>query len=119
MKIGRNIRKLRELNNLTQKSLAEALGMSVVQYGRIERDEVEISLTRVEAIAKILNSNIETILNFDTTHLMNVQNNNGVIYLSTHHSTLSTINKDILDTVLKLNNDVLKLTDIISRINQK
>lgn len=83
MKIGKNIRKIRELNDLNQESVADMLGMSTVAYGRIERNETEVSLKRISQIAKVLNTDIETLLNFNNKkHIVQMENNKGTVYTS-------------------------------------
>lgn len=41
--------------------MAKSLGLSITGYGKIERDEVDISLNRLEDIAKVLDVNIEAV----------------------------------------------------------
>jgi len=119
MKIGGNIRKIREINDLNQESVAKMLGMSTVAYGRIERDETEVSLNRVEQIAKVLNTDISTLLNFDSKYNINMQNNKGTIYTSVNNGTVNTLNESLLNTVAKLNEDIVRLNDIIIQLNRK
>jgi DNA-binding XRE family transcriptional regulator len=54
MLIGDKIRKFRGLKGLSQENMAEALKMSLLAYGDIERDKKDISLKRLDQIAKIL-----------------------------------------------------------------
>jgi transcriptional regulator with XRE-family HTH domain len=69
MRIGEKIKKLREFRNFTQEGLAKALDMTQAGYSRIERDEVDLSLNRLEQIANTLNITIEEILGFDANKL--------------------------------------------------
>jgi transcriptional regulator with XRE-family HTH domain len=88
MQIGEKIKKLREFRNFTQEGLAKALEMTQAGYSRIERDEVDLNLSRLEQIAKILNISIEEILGFDANklsfntnandHCVVYQNQNGL-----------------------------------------
>lgn len=50
--IGYKIRKLREIRNYTQEYMADSLNISQNAYSRIEREETEPPLSRIEAIAK-------------------------------------------------------------------
>uniref|UniRef100_UPI0040473805 helix-turn-helix domain-containing protein n=1 Tax=Mariniflexile sp. TaxID=1979402 RepID=UPI0040473805 len=61
LKIGGKIRELRELNNLTQFSLAYDSNLSKNQIGRIERGENKISVIAVIKIAKALKVNVKEI----------------------------------------------------------
>lgn len=84
MNIGKKIKQLRELRNFTQAYVANELGLSIGGYGKIERDETEITLSRLNQIAEILNTNLATILNFDSNQVFNLYKNktanaNGVV----------------------------------------
>jgi len=83
MSIGNNIKKLRELKNYTQAYMADELRLSLSGYGKIERDETEITLSRLKEIAEILETDYSTILNFDEKHVFNFNNNqqaNGIVH---------------------------------------
>ncbi|GAB4396045.1 MAG: hypothetical protein OHK0053_08770 [Microscillaceae bacterium] len=64
-KIGERIKKFCELRNYTQESLAVKLDMTPQGYGKIERNEVEVSLTKLSKIADLLNTTIQDILGFE------------------------------------------------------
>lgn len=51
MKLGNNIRKIREIRNIKQDYIAQQLGISLTSYGKLERDEVEITIVRANTIA--------------------------------------------------------------------
>ncbi|MDK4525460.1 helix-turn-helix transcriptional regulator [Kingella kingae] len=55
MKINEKIKKIRELNNLSQDEMVEKLSLATSTYSKIERGLTEITLTRLEQIAKIFN----------------------------------------------------------------
>lgn len=81
MSIGSNIKKLRELKNYTQSYMSEQLEMSLSGYSKIERDETEISLRRLQQIAAVLETDYRTILEFDEGKIFNItqhQNAEGV-----------------------------------------
>lgn len=73
MSTGNNIKKLRELRNFTQSHISERLNMSLSGYSKIERDETDISLKRLEQIAEILETDVRTILELDTEKVFNIQ----------------------------------------------
>lgn len=79
-KIGPNIRKLRDIRAYKQEYLAEQLGMSLSGYGKIERGETDVSIGRLEQVAKALDIKIETILGF---------NENIVLQQITNHAQLT------------------------------
>lgn len=78
MKIGNKIYKIRELKNITPKDMADRLDMSTSGYQRIERDDVAISLERLEEISKIFEMKPEDVLSFDEKYVFH--NYNGSTY---------------------------------------
>ena len=71
MPIGTKIKQLRELRNYTQAHMAHSLQMSLNGYGRLERDEVDMTLQRLERIAKLLGVDLLQILCFDENRVFN------------------------------------------------
>jgi len=78
--LGTKIRKLRELKNYKQDHMAELLGISTNAYGKIERDETDVSHDRLEQIAKALDLTVTDILNFDEKMIFNMMHNKDGIY---------------------------------------
>lgn len=68
-KLGQNIKKIRELNNFTQKYMASMLSMTQGNYARIESGEINISEARLSKIAETLNCKSVDIISLDTTQL--------------------------------------------------
>jgi transcriptional regulator with XRE-family HTH domain len=68
-----NIKKFRELKNLTRDELADKLEMSLSGYSKLERGEVEITLTKLYRIADILEISVSQILNFDASQIFNIK----------------------------------------------
>ncbi len=71
MKVGTKIKQFRELKNFTQEYMATALDMSISGYSHIERDQVSITLEKLDKIATILEVSIEEILNFHQGKIFN------------------------------------------------
>lgn len=63
--IGVKIKKLRELRSYTQEQMSEKLQMSANGYGKIERNETDVSYSRIQQIAGILGITPADIINFD------------------------------------------------------
>ncbi|MEN9610248.1 MAG: hypothetical protein RLZZ628_1062 [Bacteroidota bacterium] len=119
MKIGNKIKKIRELKNYTQEYMAQSLNISLNGYGRLERDEVEITVNRLEDIAKILEMDLLQVLGFDENKIFNIsyshnhnhnqnnhalaiiQNDEGFKMLITH---LQEENKDLRSQINRLLN---------------
>ena len=91
LSIGTKIKKLRELRNYTQEYMAEQLDMSHIGYGKIERNETEVTYRKLEEIAKILDMKVIDLVGFDDaqcfvniSHNSNSNNNSnlGQIHIS-------------------------------------
>jgi transcriptional regulator with XRE-family HTH domain len=78
MNIGDNIKKFRELKNITRETLSSELNMSLSGYSKIERNEVDLTISKVQKIAEVLGVDLSQILNFDASQIFNVSNNNSV-----------------------------------------
>ena len=76
MIIGEKIKKIRELRNFTQDYMATQLEMTQAGYSRIERDEVDISFSKLEKIAKIFNINLLELIGFNEKNVFNNNFNN-------------------------------------------
>lgn len=76
--IGDNIKKFRELKNITRDKIAADLNMSLSNYSKIERGEIDLTISRVQEIANLLEVDVSQILNFDATHIFNTSNNQMV-----------------------------------------
>jgi transcriptional regulator with XRE-family HTH domain len=69
-KILSNIRKVRELRNVTRDQLAADLGLSSSGYSKIERGEIELTLLRLYQIADALEVKALQILEFDVSQVL-------------------------------------------------
>jgi len=74
MKVGQKVKKLRELKNYTQEYMAAQLEMSVGNYSKIERDEIPLTLERLQKISEVLSVNYLDLLNFDEKQVFNFIN---------------------------------------------
>ncbi|TAE76042.1 MAG: XRE family transcriptional regulator [Bacteroidetes bacterium] len=72
-KIGEKIKKFREMRNFTQDYIAKKLEMTPQGYGKIERNEVEITIQKLTIVAEILNTTIQDILGFEDKFVFNNQ----------------------------------------------
>jgi transcriptional regulator with XRE-family HTH domain len=68
-----NIKKFRELKNMTREDLADRLEMSLSGYSKLERGEVELTVNKMYRIAEILEISVSQILNFDASQIFNVR----------------------------------------------
>jgi transcriptional regulator with XRE-family HTH domain len=75
MTTGEKIRHFRLIKGLSQENLAEMLNMSVSGYAQIERNEVDVKISKLELIAEKLGTSILDILGYETDNYFNIQNN--------------------------------------------
>jgi len=66
VKIGLEIKKLRKLQRFTQEQIAQKLDLSVAGYSRIERDEVNVTLDRLQELSDILGTTPEFLLGWES-----------------------------------------------------
>ncbi len=59
--LGQNIRRIRQLANFSQESVALDAGLDRSYYGRIERGEVNVSVINLVKIAKTLQTSIASL----------------------------------------------------------
>jgi transcriptional regulator with XRE-family HTH domain len=65
--ISGNIRIIREMKNLTRDFVAGEMDMSTSGYGKIERGEVDLTISKISRIAAILGVSISDLLFFDVS----------------------------------------------------
>jgi transcriptional regulator with XRE-family HTH domain len=68
-----NIKKFRELKNITREESADQLEMSLSGYSKLERGEVVLTITKMYRIAELLEVSVSQILNFDASQIFNVR----------------------------------------------
>ncbi len=111
MNIGSKIRKIREIKGYSQENMASELEMSVTGYGKIERNEVAVTLDKLEIIAKILGVQIEQILGFDESIAFN--NFNSSINNQIGHSSFPPEMKQLYEDKIQLLEDKIQLLQSI------
>ena len=113
-KISEIIKKFRELKNITREKMASDLNMSVSGYSKIERGEVDLSISKIEKIATTLGVEISEILNFDATQIFNVQNNNLVQGIGARADNMHFHTDDYKEKYIKmLELEIERLTQIV------
>ena len=59
--IGTKIRKIREERGIKQESIADEMGITQSSYGRLEKDDNRLTVTKLIKISEILNVSISTL----------------------------------------------------------
>ena len=78
IEVYRTIRQFRELRKLTREDMAAELELSISAYGKLERGETELSLSKLYRIAEVFETDIANILNFKPSMVFNINNNQMV-----------------------------------------
>ena len=88
--IGRNISRIRELRDMKQEALAQALGTNQQAISAMENSET-IDETKLAEVAKALGVTVEAIKNYCDDMILNIINNT---FTNTSHdnSTINSIN---------------------------
>lgn len=84
------IKELRSKNNLTAEAVAQSLEISRSAYSQMENGHVEITLTRIEALAQIFNVSVSEIIPSSTTNHQTFTGNNGGINGNNNHNANNT-----------------------------
>jgi transcriptional regulator with XRE-family HTH domain len=122
VKVGEKIRTIRELKGIKQETLATLLGISQTAYSKIERNESDISLTRLSQIAEQLGVKEEDILTLDPTAIFNnsivhsYNNNSGTFY----NHPLSDKERELYEKEKELyEKTILAMEDRIKHLEEK
>lgn len=78
LNIGDNIKNFRELKGITREQMADFLNLSVSAYGNIERNKTDLTISRIQQIAEIIEIDMSQILNFDISQVFNIEHNDVI-----------------------------------------
>ncbi|MDN3674864.1 helix-turn-helix transcriptional regulator [Flavobacterium branchiarum] len=98
--IGRQISRIRELKDMKQEALAQALGVSQQSVSAIENSET-IDDEKLKDVAKALGVSVEAITNFSEENVINYFNNfydnssggNGIFNSNNYNCTFNPLDK--------------------------
>lgn len=68
--IGRHIRDARKQKNMTQEQVAKAIDISLQHYGKVERGDRHINLTRLAELSILLDVPIEKLVEGAVIHIL-------------------------------------------------
>lgn len=119
MSIGNNIKKMRELKNYTQAYMASQLDLSIGGYGKIERDETDVTLSRLNEIAKVLGTSLATLLEFNTSNIFNHYDNKNILQNTLFQNQQMLNEKGLGELIEKLNEEIKKLKKSIANIEKR
>lgn len=117
MMIGSKLKKVREFNNFTQEYMSEKLNMSQSNYSRIENNEVDIPISKLQQIADILGLKVVDLIEFDSKYFFNNVN------AQTIHGDLNVLSereRSLYEQQIEnLKNEVVYLKNILSKTLEK
>ncbi len=97
MNIGSNIRKIRELKGYSQEYVSNQLEISQRQFSRIENNETDISVSKLQEISTILDVTPIQLLGFDEKFIFQNCTNNGVGNNYNNHFGVSEKERELYD----------------------
>jgi transcriptional regulator with XRE-family HTH domain len=97
-KLGNKLRSLRKEKNLTQENIASMLKMSSTAYSKIERGEVDISISRIEDLARVFEVPTEKLIS---------EENNTFVFSNFHDNT--GVGQNTFNVSATATNDEMKL----------
>lgn len=114
--LGINVKKLRELKNLTQDYVASELNVSQSQYQRMEAGTRKWSEEKITKVADILGVTPETLYEFDEKRIFQTGNTNAVYNGVNHgamnfHSIDSKMEKLYEDKISFLEAEIIRLKE--------
>lgn len=91
MEIGQKIKKVRELRNFTQDYVASQIGIGQEAYSKIEANKTNVTIQRLEQIAKALEVSVFGLMSFDDEKILfnfseNNQQNAQIGYFGTNEA---------------------------------
>jgi transcriptional regulator with XRE-family HTH domain len=99
--LGRKIKKLRELKNMSMPHIASEMGISTTEYEKMELGETEVTYSKLNQIAEIFGMSADEIISYNEQMVFNVMHNqtgNGFV-----------VNKGINDAERKLYEDQIDM----------
>ena len=87
--ISDNIKKFREVKSYTREYIADELKMSVSGYSKIERGEIDLTISKVTRISNLLGVSPSQILDVDAANIFNVSDNQNPTVQGTNGSVVN------------------------------
>lgn len=79
LNLGNKIKMLREIKGYSQDAVASEIGISQQAFRKIETGETKIDIQRAAKIAKSLDLELDSLINFQPSNYLNNYNQSGVI----------------------------------------
>ncbi|KAB1063139.1 helix-turn-helix domain-containing protein [Salibacter halophilus] len=69
--VGKKLKHIRELKNYSQEYMAKELGISTRAYSKIESEETQLTIKRLNEISEVVDIDPQEILGFDSKFVFN------------------------------------------------
>ena len=115
--VGQRLQLLRLERNLTQEQMSEKLNLSTCAYCKIEYGETDLTLTRLNKIADILNmSAVELFTRIEGDTYNNYPKDYGRVWITRDSSIVNVDNSDDLRELVKSNSRLIDV--LLKRIEE-
>ncbi len=109
MNIGLNIKKIRELKGYSQDYMANQLKISQRQFSRIENNEVDLNLSRLNDISKLLEVTPSQILGFDEKYIFQNCEQASAITTNQNYYAFSEKERELYEKALQDKEEIIAM----------
>ncbi len=109
MDIGLNIKKIRELKGYSQDYMASQLEISQRQFSRIEKNEVDLNLSRLNEISKLLEVTPSQILGFDEKFIFQNYEQASAITTNQNYYAFSEKERELYEKLLQDKDEIIAM----------
>ncbi|WP_277110226.1 helix-turn-helix domain-containing protein, partial [Chryseobacterium taklimakanense] len=106
--IGKNIRKLREIKGYSQEYMAHELNINQASYAKLENSSTKITVDRLFAISKLLETDVADILELNKQTIFN-QNNNTTANAFANVGNLHQENREVYEKLIQAKDEQIAL----------
>ncbi|WP_027378422.1 helix-turn-helix domain-containing protein [Chryseobacterium daeguense] len=106
--ISKNIRKHRELKGFSQEYMANQLNINQASYAKIENNSTKLTVERLFAISKLLETEITDLLDLKNQTIYNIYDNQHGVG-SQHIQNLYQDNKEVYEKLIQAKDEQIAL----------
>lgn len=122
MDIAKNIKKFRELRELSQKQMAEKLDITQQNYSKMENGEVDFPISRLFSIAEVLSVRATELISVDEKVVFNTTQNNfqdGAIGIQQGQTLAQELQKQYEARIEAQQNEITRLHSLLEKALSK
>ncbi len=99
--IGHKIKSIREFKGFSQDYISTKMRISQNALSKIEKGEIKLTFEKACELAEILETDINTLINFDTGNIFNNCNQSGNL------NTIFNSDKELINQLLEAKNQII------------